>query len=502
MVTSGDWLVPHANGEPYAEKPPLYWWGTSLLSLPGGRVTAVTARLGGALYALGCVFLLALLVKRWFGDAAMGVTAAALFSGTLLVAWNGSRAGLDLPLTFWILLTVERGWAFLRSGGSLPALACGAAWAGAVLVKGPLGFLFPPIALAAMAWGGRRVPRITNPGWILMVLALAGLGLAWLLPALDAGGQAYADRLLGQIRGRATGAEGHHLRPIWYYVVRGAVWSLPWLLLYVAGFRACLGLKRPPSKERAGLAACCAIGVGGFLFLSVLATKREVYLVPLFPFLAAAGAYALHRGEASRLTLHGARLGIVISAVAGLGLLVAAVGLPVFDRYFPDAYALPPEVLGWGPSAALALAGALFAGGAFHGWRVRPDPIAVVQRTAPWMLGGLTLLLLLFLPPLDALKSYAPAARAAEQVAGDGPVYNAGFGQGTNLLWSLDRTRTQEIHDAQGLRQALLTPDTRAAVVAGAKWWDRLRESDPEAVDGIQETWRSRRDKLVVLGAR
>jgi len=30
MLTRGDWVIPHINGIPYLEKPPLYFWLTAL----------------------------------------------------------------------------------------------------------------------------------------------------------------------------------------------------------------------------------------------------------------------------------------------------------------------------------------------------------------------------------------------------------------------------------------------------------------------------------------
>ena len=118
---------------------------------------------------------------------------------------------------------------------------------------------------------------------------------------------------------------------------------------------------------------------------------------------------------------------------------------------------------------------------------------------------GLTFvaLALFFLPKLDVHKSYAPAARAAEKHADGGTIYNAGFGQGPNLLWSLDRKRTPLLHGIHDLRAALDVRQ-RVAVVAGAKWWDRLRVENTDGLAGIYEVWRQLVDgrELVVLTNR
>ena len=497
MLTNGEWLVPHVNGAPYAEKPPLYYWGAAALSVPVGRVTAITARLAAALYALGCVFLLVRLARVWFDDRELGITAAALFVTTLLIGWNGSRAGLDLPLTFWILLAVERGYAFLTTGRALPAVVCGLAWCAAILVKGPLGFLFPPLALLAMAIASRRAPRVTNVGWWLMLVALVLPGLLWLLPALEAGGDAYADRLLGQIRGRATGAEGHHLRPPWYFAIRGPAQALPWTLLFIGGAWTTLRLRRAPQSDRAGLAACAVLGVGCLVMLSCFATKREVYMIPLFPFFALAAAYAMHRGTTPGWTIHGTRLATGLAAGVGLSLLLAAFAAPIIERVLPDEHRVPAELMGWPAFAAYAPAGLLFLVGAWRAFRVHREPLRVIRTLVPWMLIGFSWLLLALLPRIDEFKTYGKAARIAEEQAGDGPVYNIGFGQAANLLWSLDRETTEELYDVATLRARLAA--SRSSVVAGAKWWDRARAADPEATADLREVWRNRRGKLVVL---
>src|SRR5262245_30224017 len=80
MLEQGRWLVPHANGVPYAEKPPLFFWLVALVSWPFGAVTPWSARLVGALFAATCVPAIARLARRWFADPRAGPTAAALFA--------------------------------------------------------------------------------------------------------------------------------------------------------------------------------------------------------------------------------------------------------------------------------------------------------------------------------------------------------------------------------------------------------------------------------------
>lgn len=498
MQARGDWLVPHANGEPYAEKPPVYWWGVLILSLPAGGVTAVTARLGGALYALGCILLLFHMARRWFGDARLGVTAAALFASTVFVWWNGQRAALDMPLTFWILLCVERGEVWLRTGRLLPAAVCGLAWAAAILAKGPLGFLFPPIALLAGAIAARRVPSWRNPGWLLVPVVMAGACLAWLLPAVEAGGTAYEERLLGQIRGRATGAEGHHVRPLYYYLYNGAALALPWTLHLLAGFATAARLRAAERSSQRGLVTCLALGLGGFVLLSAFATKRQVYLVPLLPFASAVTAYALHRRLFPRIELLGRWFVAGALVVFGAG---AVVGPLVARRILISSAEGQVEPLHWTAFLVIAPAGLACLAGAWSAWRTRADAPRLVRRAAVYLAIAFVVVSVGFLPYMDGYKSYASAARAAERHAAGGPVYNAGFGQAANLLWSLDRERTPTLHALSQLVEALPAGGPRAAVVAEDEWWDRVRASDPDAVSHIREKWREPVDHrgLVVL---
>ena len=57
MLLEGHYWQPHVNGAPYLDKPPLYFWAVVLASLPGGRVSAVSARLPSVIAGLLVVLL-------------------------------------------------------------------------------------------------------------------------------------------------------------------------------------------------------------------------------------------------------------------------------------------------------------------------------------------------------------------------------------------------------------------------------------------------------------
>ena len=67
MYTGGDLLVPHLNGNPYSDKPPLLFW----LVNAGWRLFGVSewwARLVPCLFALGSLLLTARLARRLWPD--------------------------------------------------------------------------------------------------------------------------------------------------------------------------------------------------------------------------------------------------------------------------------------------------------------------------------------------------------------------------------------------------------------------------------------------------
>src|SRR5580765_9050859 len=109
MLETGDWLVPRISGEVRMAKTPLFIWSIAALSLPGGKVTELTAVLPAALSGIAGVGVTMLLARRMFG------LRAALLTGFILAtSWGylslARMALADMMVTFWVVASVAAFW--------------------------------------------------------------------------------------------------------------------------------------------------------------------------------------------------------------------------------------------------------------------------------------------------------------------------------------------------------------------------------------------------------
>jgi 4-amino-4-deoxy-L-arabinose transferase-like glycosyltransferase len=109
MLESGDLIVPRLNGEPFLEKPPLYWWTqVAVFRLFGASDT--TARIPSALFGVLGLLTAWALGRRW-GTARQGLLAVCVLGTTLLPC----LLSFSLLVVPWaVALQRADGWAGLR----------------------------------------------------------------------------------------------------------------------------------------------------------------------------------------------------------------------------------------------------------------------------------------------------------------------------------------------------------------------------------------------------
>jgi 4-amino-4-deoxy-L-arabinose transferase-like glycosyltransferase len=342
MWQGGDLLVPHLNGAPYSDKPPLLFW----LVAAGWRLFGVSewwARLVPSLFALGSLLLTARLARRLWPDREDVAHAAPLFLlGTFFWSFFSTVFLFDMLLVFLALVAVSGAVAAARGDGrGWISLSLGIALG--ILSKGPA-ILIPvlPVVLTAPAWAVEVRAARWYPRAIVAILAGLALSLAWALPAAVSGGRAYGEAILwSQTAGRVTRAFAHP-RPIWWYVPFLPLLAFPWVL-WPSVWRRADG--RAPARDE-GLRLCAIWAGAGFVAFSVVSGKQIYYLLPLLPPLALLGARLLPARETAprrrELALIATGFMVMAAVLAGARSFAGPLGLPGWLASIPPAAGLVP----------------------------------------------------------------------------------------------------------------------------------------------------------------
>ncbi|QSX32942.1 glycosyltransferase family 39 protein [Shewanella avicenniae] len=290
MWQSGNWLVPHENGQTYAHKPPMLFWLINLAWALVG-VSEWAARSIIPLCSLANFVLLHYLAKALIPNCAK----AAQLAPVVLLA---SAAWLFyLPTTmFDLLLSVfVLGFSLAIVHASNKQVTQLRYWLAAALMitaglltKGPVMLLYClPFALLYSLWRQPNSIKVTQFIARCGIATLMGIGLMllWVIPAVISGGESYENELLWQqTSGRMVNSFAH-ARPVYWYLM-----LLPALLLPLPLLRSFWrGLRAPLSRLDKALLLYLAILVGCF---SMISGKQIHYLIPLFPF---AALWVAHR---------------------------------------------------------------------------------------------------------------------------------------------------------------------------------------------------------------
>lgn len=382
LVVKGDWLVLALNGQPYPDKPPVYFWFLWVIDkvTPADMPTVffIGAALSGLLFVYAG-YLLARTIGAGRGTS-LGSALILLSSLFLCALFHYSR----MDLLFGAFILASHAAFFKAYSTDRPGLwpVWGFLLAGvATLIKGPLGFLFPLLTtLLFLLWSGnlkRFLHRNTLIGFgaMLGMLALWLGGVVWVMGGFDY----LFDQVLGKhVLKRATNTFHHKEGWEYYFIALPAAW-LPWTLaLAGAPFRRLLkgafwGNIWQNRNSAGHLAYSWIMAVSIFVFLSSLSGKVLIYILPMFPPMAIITADALSRWSSDRIRR-------VWLASAGLFALLGAVLL-----FGGDLFPLPTQLRGAGiaGSVLLAAAGALWYV-ADRGWK--PGLLLMPLVVTLWLL--------------------------------------------------------------------------------------------------------------------
>ena len=294
MLEHGNWILPINNGGDIPYKPPFFHWCIAFFSLFIGYVNEYTSRLPSA------VSLVLMTIGGFVFYAKRKDTQISLIAAILtLTAFEVHRAGIncrvDMVNTAFMvgaMYLLYRWWE--KGKHQLPWLAI-LCMSGATLTKGPVGIILPCFVMGVFMLTQRE--NFWGIVWRMALTALLSLIIpfCWYYAAYLQGGDEFLrlvkeeniDRFMGKM------AYESHENPAWYNLLTLVMGWAPYTLLLL--FSLFILPWKKFSKTRFLENAKKATPLQVFTWLAFLLvlffycipkSKRSVYLLPCYPFMA------------------------------------------------------------------------------------------------------------------------------------------------------------------------------------------------------------------------
>lgn len=343
MVLNNNWIVPHFNGYPRINKPPLFYW-TIAISYKIFGVHEFSARLPSALAAIGTVFITYLWGKRCKGgletrpSCSDGFWAGVVLMTCPLFFFVSHLCITDMLLTFFLSASLYLFFVEYRetNKNNMRRIFLYFLLAMVFLVKGPVGvLLFILITLSFLLWIRdflyfRRLWYL--PGFLLFL----GIICAWGIPFWLSLGTKQISALLSQeMSGRFVSGYAHP-ETFYYYAPAFMMGFFPWsLFVFIVFTHIFLNRKTLPAEEKKTAYFFCSWLILTIIFFSISHSKLLTYILPISP------AIAVLASSLSRWENGGGlwkKLSWLIWLMLGFSLALPVGLLLTIPKWFPSRY--------------------------------------------------------------------------------------------------------------------------------------------------------------------
>jgi 4-amino-4-deoxy-L-arabinose transferase-like glycosyltransferase len=280
MSVSGDYLIPMLANKPFLEKPPLYYAVTGLFWRTFGTDNEGAGRIPAVLFAAGTILVV------FFGTRALYNERAAAFSSLILATtvqffMASHSIIIENALTFFItaaLVSFMLAYKQKFKQGYMVFWLCVSL---AFMAKGIIGIAIPCVSVILFIFWQKDFQAIRKTRLIPGIFLVGIIILTWALVLYLRGGNEYLSTFfirnnLGRFIGVKSLYVGSHLKPFYFYIPTVFLDSFPWSVLMIGAFIA-----TRTSDER--MRFFISWFFGGLLLLSLAATKRHLYFMPMYP---------------------------------------------------------------------------------------------------------------------------------------------------------------------------------------------------------------------------
>ncbi len=292
MVETGDWITPRLYGNPWFEKPPLFYWGAAVCFKLFG-VSEAAARLPSAVSALLATLTLAWLALRLYGAETarwlllllpttvgmIGFSHAAAtdmpFSATLTVAMVCAAVVLGLVRNENTPILPRTPWLALILFGFFLGLAA--------LAKGPAAIILSGGAIFFWALFTKRWPdafRLFHP---VAIASFCLTALPWYILCAHRNTDFFRIFIIEHNFKRYLTPEFQHIQPFWFYLPVLLVAFLPWTAAML--WTAIEGSARIAESKRLSPHTLFLFSWSGFVVLLFTFSQSKLpgYVLPSIP---------------------------------------------------------------------------------------------------------------------------------------------------------------------------------------------------------------------------
>lgn len=285
MLQHHDWVTPVLFGQPWLEKPPLYYWGAMLAYKATGGVSDWAARLPSAVLCTLMVFFIYVWARRF--RRGMQLDAALITAASAIIIGFGRGASTDMPLTatFTVAMLSWYGWYESQDRGWLLPFYLFAGLS--TLAKGPVAVFLAALIVAAFAALRRDWRLVLRTLWLPGVMLYAAVVLPWFIAVQRANPEFFRVFILEHNLARYATDVYRHQQPFWYFLPVALIGLVPWTVFVVTALIDAIRDWRFSVEELQGKEDLRTYLALWFLlpiaFFSLSQSKLPGYILPAIP---------------------------------------------------------------------------------------------------------------------------------------------------------------------------------------------------------------------------
>jgi 4-amino-4-deoxy-L-arabinose transferase-like glycosyltransferase len=491
MLQGEGWIIPHLNSEVYRDEPPLFFWLIAFTAKAVGGMNEFAARFPSALFGVLMVLLLFFLGKRLFSEKA-AFLAALVMATSVAFLWLARRANTDATLTFFTTAAITLlyiGFYQRRGRWALYLLAYCAMSLG-VLTKLQVAAVVPLLVVGGYFLLQREWRFFKDPSHIPGIALFVAFIGGWLALAYLSGGEDYLRGLLYQKTASRLFETTSHREALYYYLANFPANFVPWIVFLPSAL--IYGFSTKGRKKEFFFIFFWFVVI--FALFSLVKTKHEPFLLPLYPAAALMVGYLLSEIPLGAEGAHQKLVSIPL-VVLIITLALTAISLPVVAALKGPYYLEHPWEIGL-VSAVIVGGGGFFAYLA-HRHRRRELPFYVIVA----MVFALSLYAeTRIVPEINKYKSPRPFSQTIVRSMRPGDQLGVYQLEGTNFMYYTGYNQMQWIEEGADLKTFLRSPQ-RILCIMQERDYKQLEE-DPGLPLFVLATGQVEQKRLVVISNR